>query len=206
MARKTATRGRPKGTGVDDGARLIAMADLIAANPGMKPTTAIKSLGITNPSVIRRLRDKYNLDGSPVQKPAPVAPQRQTVAPLRASSDSVLKQAPARRAPRASAPPRTIGNMAKPEPAADPLPMAEPNLAPDQAPIQATSQARPDLMSAFFAAGVSAAHVVFQMQLKTWSLAFEGSPLACMARGQEFMRLVSAAYLATPAETRCSRP
>ncbi len=59
MAQKTAARGRPKGTGVDDADALLAIAEIMAANPGMKPTTAIKALGITNPSVVRRLRDKY---------------------------------------------------------------------------------------------------------------------------------------------------
>jgi hypothetical protein len=33
---------------------------IIAANPRLRPTTAIREqLGITNPSTIRRLRDKY---------------------------------------------------------------------------------------------------------------------------------------------------
>ncbi len=53
-------RGRPKGTGLDDSAQIDAIAGLISANPDMKPTTAIKELGISDPSVIRRLRDKYH--------------------------------------------------------------------------------------------------------------------------------------------------
>jgi hypothetical protein len=53
-------RGRPKGTGLNDAAHLRAIADLIAADPDLKPTTAIKTLGISDPSVIRRLRDKYH--------------------------------------------------------------------------------------------------------------------------------------------------
>jgi len=52
-------RGRPKGTGINDHETLIKIAQLIAANPNMKRTTAIKQAGVTNPSVIRRLRDKY---------------------------------------------------------------------------------------------------------------------------------------------------
>ncbi len=55
-------RGRPKGTGIDDARRLQDIARLIAAEPGIKPTTAIRSLGYSNPSVIRRLRDKLNAD------------------------------------------------------------------------------------------------------------------------------------------------
>lgn len=60
MPRVKAQRGRPKGSGLDDSARLEAIAALIAANPDLKPTTAIRSLGITNPSTIRRLRDKFH--------------------------------------------------------------------------------------------------------------------------------------------------
>jgi hypothetical protein len=53
-------RGRPKGTGLNDRPRLEAIAALIAANPQLKPTTAIRSLGYTDPSTIRRLRDKFH--------------------------------------------------------------------------------------------------------------------------------------------------
>jgi hypothetical protein len=53
-------RGRPKGTGIDDRASLRAIAAVICENPRIRPTTAIKSLGISNPSIIRRLRDKYH--------------------------------------------------------------------------------------------------------------------------------------------------
>lgn len=55
-------RGRPKGTGIDDVRRLQDIARLLAAEPGLKPTTAIRSLGHSNPSVIRRLRDKLSAD------------------------------------------------------------------------------------------------------------------------------------------------
>jgi hypothetical protein len=54
------SRGRPKGTGLNDTAHLRAIAGLLAAQPDLKPTTAIKKLGIDDPSVIRRLRDKYH--------------------------------------------------------------------------------------------------------------------------------------------------
>jgi hypothetical protein len=60
MTPNKAGRGRPKGTGLNDAAHLRAIAGLMAANPDLRPTTAIKTLGITDPSVIRRLRDKYS--------------------------------------------------------------------------------------------------------------------------------------------------
>ena len=53
------SRGRPKGTGLNDTAHLRAIAGLLADQPDLKPTTAIRKLGIDDPSIIRRLRDKY---------------------------------------------------------------------------------------------------------------------------------------------------
>lgn len=56
-------RGRPKGTGINDRDTLLRIAEIVAANPSLKPTTAIKQAGITNPSTIRRLRDKFSEQG-----------------------------------------------------------------------------------------------------------------------------------------------
>lgn len=53
-------RGRPKGSGIDDKKVLRDIAAMIAAKPEMKPTTAIRALGVTDPSAIRRLRDKFH--------------------------------------------------------------------------------------------------------------------------------------------------
>lgn len=36
------------------------MAALMTANPKLKPTTAIKAMGVSDPSSIRRLRDKFH--------------------------------------------------------------------------------------------------------------------------------------------------
>ena len=60
MTPNKTNRGRPKGTGLNDAAHLLAIAGLLVAQPDLKPTTAIKQLGISDPSVIRRLRDKYH--------------------------------------------------------------------------------------------------------------------------------------------------
>ena len=73
MTPNKTSRGRPKGTGLNDAAQLRAIAGLMATNPDLKPTTAIKTLGITDPSAIRRLRDKYSANGS--QLIAEIAPQ-----------------------------------------------------------------------------------------------------------------------------------
>ena len=53
-------RGRPQGTGKNDTDRLLKIAALMAADPALKPTTAIKQIGETDPSTIRRLRDKFH--------------------------------------------------------------------------------------------------------------------------------------------------
>lgn len=74
MSAKMSHRGRPKGTGIDDSAMLAAIDGQIAANPEMRPTTAIKSLGVEDPSAIRRLRDKYKClkNGAlPLNQPVP---------------------------------------------------------------------------------------------------------------------------------------
>jgi hypothetical protein len=55
-----AKRGRPPGTGKNDTDRLRKIAELMAADPALKPTTAIKLIGETDPSAIRRLRDKFH--------------------------------------------------------------------------------------------------------------------------------------------------
>ncbi|NOX94793.1 MAG: hypothetical protein GXP04_06750, partial [Alphaproteobacteria bacterium] len=54
-------RGRPKGSGIDDSDVLNRIAELILANSSLKPTTAIKKLGIYDDSIIRRLREKWKL-------------------------------------------------------------------------------------------------------------------------------------------------
>ena len=59
MASATVRQGRPKGSGLDDSKQLARIAALLAADPKLKPTTAIRSLGIEDPSLIRRLRSKY---------------------------------------------------------------------------------------------------------------------------------------------------
>ena len=68
------SRGRPKGTGLDDRAIIQSVIEMVAANPDLKPTTAIRSFGVTDPSAIRRLRDKFHLVHD--QTPAPAAAKR----------------------------------------------------------------------------------------------------------------------------------
>ena len=61
MMKSTGKRGRPKGTGIDDNDRIARLAELLRVHPDLKPTTAIRVMGFTDPSAIRRLRDKYKI-------------------------------------------------------------------------------------------------------------------------------------------------
>lgn len=92
MALSKSSRGRPKGSGIDDQSRLRDIAALIDQDPNLKPTTAIRAIGVTDPSAIRRLRDKFNqfradvIDTEPEQVEAAttkthVEPQREVQAP-----------------------------------------------------------------------------------------------------------------------------
>ena len=60
MSNEKRSRGRPKGSGIDDHETLLQIGNLIECRPGLKPTTAIRELGFSDPSTIRRLRDKYH--------------------------------------------------------------------------------------------------------------------------------------------------
>jgi hypothetical protein len=59
MIETKARRGRPIGTGIDDSDRIERLAELLKTQPDLKPTTAIRVMGFSDPSTIRRLRDKY---------------------------------------------------------------------------------------------------------------------------------------------------
>lgn len=62
MPPEDARRGRPKGSGLDDSSQLRRVADLLEADPNLKPTTAIKAIGVSDPSTIRRLREKLKVE------------------------------------------------------------------------------------------------------------------------------------------------
>lgn len=94
MLQAKSRRGRPKGTGIDDNDRIARLAELIRVHPELKPTTAIRVMGITDPSVIRRLRDKYTayLQTLPVEKAQTRSgPAQATVAPPATSQAQSLR-------------------------------------------------------------------------------------------------------------------
>lgn len=98
MSTHNARRGRPKGSGIDDTLMLEDVASLIAAHPGMKPTTAIKALGVQDPSTIRRLRDKFK-----TIRPDVIAASRMNSARPAASSRTTYEGSTSISEPRAMA-------------------------------------------------------------------------------------------------------
>jgi len=57
-------RGRPKGTQIDDSDVLEKIAELILLQPKLRPTTAIKKLGIYDESQLHRVRGKWKIRGA----------------------------------------------------------------------------------------------------------------------------------------------
>ena len=58
-------RGRPPGTGLNDDPTLRKVADVLLANPRMKPTTAMaRVLDRPGPSTVRRLQGKWRVKGT----------------------------------------------------------------------------------------------------------------------------------------------
>ncbi len=178
MAQKTAARGRPKGTGLDDAGPLAAIAELIGANPGMKPTTAIKALGISDPSTVRRLRDKYQQRYAP-RDVAPIQPPGSNVIALKPRSTSVQRDV------RPADP-----DSSRPSPPTAKERDDEPSSASDEHPAQPEAKAKPDLFAAAYAASMATAKTAIHLHYKTMWYAFQLSPYACLIRNTEFTHLV----------------
>jgi hypothetical protein len=98
MVEAKSRRGRPVGTGIDDSDRIARLAELLKLQPELKPTTAIRCMGYTDPSAIRRLRDKYKQ----VSRPQAGSGRARSVTPARhvARSDEAALSASAARVPR----------------------------------------------------------------------------------------------------------
>jgi hypothetical protein len=179
MAQKTAARGRPKGTGLDDAGPLAAIAEMISANPGMKPTTAIKAIGITDPSTVRRLRDKYQQRHTPRNSGPNV---RATDNVIAFDVHSATKSRREIR-PQQSVSPKSMPPAAKSE--ADQSPKAA-----DEHPARSNTDVKPDLLAAAFAASVATGKTAIHLHYKTMWYAFHWSPFAFLIRNTEFTHLV----------------
>lgn len=101
MVQAPARRGRPKGSGIDDSDRIARLVELLRIRPELKPTTAIRVMGFSDPSAIRRLRDKYHafLRTSAAGGLAPQLPPMAAAAPTQQrGSDAATLAATARQA------------------------------------------------------------------------------------------------------------
>jgi hypothetical protein len=121
MSQTRSQRGRPKGTGLNDHARLMAVAELIAKNPELKPTTAIKSIGVSDPSTIRRLRDKFHSVKNELVAELDAPSEKQAPARTRSAALNIAGSAKS----KAAAPTKpAIAAPAQTEPMAPPAPLA----------------------------------------------------------------------------------
>jgi hypothetical protein len=191
-------RGRPPGTGKNDTDRLLKIAALMAADPALKPTTAIKQIGETDPSTIRRLRDKYNEQhallmsetsstlGAPhitrhltaptiaapalVSTPAPVIHQSAVVAaPTRLTITPLVPVAP---------PAPAVGTAAVEidfEPLFKPAPVQDPFM----------------VLGKWFGNGIETAAVLFEQQMMFAQTMLKATPMKAMWRQQ----IVATEYL-----------
>ncbi len=109
-----AHRGRPVGSGIDDRDRLNDLVAIMAANPGMKATSAIRKLGVTNPSMVRRLRDKLKAEQNdassapPAPSPEPARPHHHTAAADSAHQFKISEAVPPRTRTLRHDPPPTL--------------------------------------------------------------------------------------------------
>lgn len=115
MPTANARYGRPKGTGLDDRRQLESIAALLAANPKLKPTTAIRALGVEDPSVIRRLRDKFRLEQAKLMADARRVPRSSSAATVPAHVTCRSERTPASDVGPASARPVPTA-LSAPEP------------------------------------------------------------------------------------------
>lgn len=200
MAQKTAARGRPKGSGLDDAGPLAAIAELIAANPGMKPTTAIKALGFTDPSTVRRLRDKHQQRRAHHQK----APAAITPASTQHRTNNVIAlraRGPAVRRDTAPAPKNSGASLVSHAPTCD-----DASAVTDEHPTSSHSGAKLDLFVAAYAASIATAKTAIHLHYKSLWYAFHWSPFACALRNTEYTRLVLSSLKNKDDDPRCSRP
>jgi hypothetical protein len=179
MTPAKAHRGRPKGTGIDDQPKLLEIARLVSADPRMKPTTAIKAIGITDPSTIRRLRDKFNL--SLTTLPAITATTPPVIRPTAKVISLVLPVTVPMASPVEAAP------VTKPEVVrtSEPLPPIE--MGHGLAALLPASSAKTDSMpvaAMFLGFGLTAATALFEQQMMFAQNLMKLPPVRDMVRNQ----------------------
>jgi hypothetical protein len=133
-------------------------------------------LGITNPSAVRRLRDKYQQQFASSSK-APVEPANNVIA--LSTRTSTVRREPV----RSHAVSRR--EATKPAAASD-----EVSAGADEHPATVEQAGKPDLFAAAYAASIATAKTAIHLQYKSFWFAFQVSPYAMFLRNTEFTRLV----------------
>lgn len=183
MAQKALAQNRSRANYINDIDQLIAIADLLAKNPDLKRTTAIKAIGIKDPRTIRRLRSKLAPDKNSKNIPNTKknrAPETEkdaldrNILALKNITQTKSKRKSSSRTSTQDKPPKIISSENK-ETRRDYL--------------GSSSQEKPDILTCFFSANLAASQAMIQWQYKMMSYAFQASPLACYLRNQELVRL-----------------
>jgi hypothetical protein len=186
-------RGRPPGTGKNDNERLLKIAALMAADPGLKPTTAIKKIGETDPSTIRRLRDKFNEQQAQLTAERPalqLAAAATATVMLPTATASFIQCQPAE--PVLAAAPLPPSTMPVAIPAAATAPrLAEPEIDFERlfrpAPVQDPFM----IFGKWFGNGIQTAAVLFEQQMMFAQSMLKAAPVKAMWRQQ----IVATEYL-----------
>ncbi len=188
MTQTRRPRGRPKGTGIDDRTILARIADIRAAAANVKPTTAIKTAGIVDPSAVRRLREKLKL----VDAAAPPRPNH--IPPLQPAAPAVERPATSARRPRRNQA-NTLIKQRTPKTTAAVTPAQAP-------PAEPPTNAAPsplDPLTQWLHMGVTAAANVLQIQARVIAELVEWPAAGLLARRQEAL---AATLIAAVAEQR----
>lgn len=177
MAQKALAQSRLRANYINDIDKLIAVADLLEKNPDMKRTTAIRATGISDPTTIRRLRNKLASNHPTKKASRSPAPRVEDALDSHIVALKTISQKHAKK-----------GGGKKKNP-----PSLKPSLSnktdPKKNEVDQKYRDKPDILSCIFSANLAAGQALIQMQYKMMSYAFQASPLACYLRSQELIRL-----------------
>ena len=214
-------RGRPKGTGINDREILAAIIRRLSADAGMRPTTAIRLAGITDPSVLRRLREKLklvNVAETPETKSAlPLSPLPMSP---RAARHAGPRKSPLRETSRAAKPssaaatpvaktPRIQDNPTPPSQSSSQLPPADEaslitdtNTHAERPTAAAPTQAPPpDPQLEALRLSAEAAAAMSRLYLHCLTFAFQTNPMSLALRSQTMMSQWMAGFISSQMKT-----
>lgn len=211
MSENKLGRGRPKGSGLNDSAQLAAIQKLLAADPALKPTTAIKKVGVTDPSAVRRLRDKLNASraeaGDTNTRSIPpdviateVALQSGKTHSRPAVQPCAMPASPAIKAKttKAKAAPAAVSDPVRPEPASSPKQATE--LATAVAAANDTAPS-PDWLAYLGSIGLTAFAASFEFQLAFFGQALRLPPVSVALKQQLLLNEMTLAFCLPASES-----